>query len=435
MVAMMKIAMGIYFVVLFGVVYVCFIADPNKSSFVKYITITFPNDIIWNKWIKQTFHPKTIQSIEYIYDRMLLLSYCTIVFGSWILVFTYIFPWIDQQTYVSHYHKIGGIGTFILCIVSWRIACTTSPGIITAQTIHYYNHYPYDHLLYEEGLYCRTKGPTVPRLARSKYDRYKYNNNIPRYDHFCGWVYNTIGEENYRWFLFFLLVHVGMLFYGTYAISMLMYNECMKHQLLDATFIDRNTGIEIQVSYFLLLQYFFQTKPVETSLLLLMSILAIALSLFLLYHVWITSKNITTNEAGKWDQVNKWYNTELKLYQKQNQNNKKSISKTHATTSENDQRNDTNNNEKDDNDGEEIIEDPGPRPVNIYDRGFYENWKEVIFPISLRRKRASATSTTGRENRIHSSTNSNSSISNRQQQHQHQQAMPNSIRQGNTKEI
>jgi hypothetical protein len=29
--------------------------------------------------------------------------------------------------------------------------------------------------------------------------------------------------------------------------------------------------------------------------------------------------------------------------------------------------------------------DPGEVPKNIYDRGFVENWKEVIFPISLRK--------------------------------------------------
>jgi hypothetical protein len=29
--------------------------------------------------------------------------------------------------------------------------------------------------------------------------------------------------------------------------------------------------------------------------------------------------------------------------------------------------------------------DPGPAPKNVHDRGFIENWKEVLFPISLRK--------------------------------------------------
>ncbi len=36
-------------------------------------------------------------------------------------------------------------------------------------------------------------------------------------------------------------------------------------------------------------------------------------------------------------------------------------------------------------DGEaEVYTDPGPVPKNIYNRGFVENWREVLFPLSLR---------------------------------------------------
>lgn len=37
------------------------------------------------------------------------------------------------------------------------------------------------------------------------------------------------------------------------------------------------------------------------------------------------------------------------------------------------------------NDDEEEYIDPGPVPKNIYNKGFVENWKEVIFPLSLRK--------------------------------------------------
>ena len=36
--------------------------------------------------------------------------------------------------------------------------------------------------------------------------------------------------------------------------------------------------------------------------------------------------------------------------------------------------------------GQSEYSDPGPVPQNIYDRGFVENWKEVLFPISLRKE-------------------------------------------------
>lgn len=84
---------------------------------------------------------------------------------------------------------------------------TTNPGIITKTNIQRYDHFPYDHLLFTPDRICSTTG--VRRLARSKYDRFKYKQNVARFDHYCGWVYNSIGEENYRFFLLFLLVHAG----------------------------------------------------------------------------------------------------------------------------------------------------------------------------------------------------------------------------------
>ena len=38
----------------------------------------------------------------------------------------------------------------------------------------------------------------------------------------------------------------------------------------------------------------------------------------------------------------------------------------------------------------EAIADPGAMPKNIYDVGFVENWKQVLFPISLRKRKEAA---------------------------------------------
>ena len=108
---------------------------------------------------------------------------------------------------MSSYHKYIGYVGFASCVISWRYAMTTNPGIITKTNIQRYDHFPYDHLLFTPDRICSTTG--VRRLARSKYDRFKYKQNVARFDHYCGWVYNSIGEENYRFFLLFLLVHAG----------------------------------------------------------------------------------------------------------------------------------------------------------------------------------------------------------------------------------
>ena len=39
---------------------------------------------------------------------------------------------------------------------------------------------------------------------------------------------------------------------------------------------------------------------------------------------------------------------------------------------------------------DDMVTDPGPLPKNIYDCGFVENWKQVLFPISIQKRREAA---------------------------------------------
>jgi hypothetical protein len=37
---------------------------------------------------------------------------------------------------------------------------------------------------------------------------------------------------------------------------------------------------------------------------------------------------------------------------------------------------------------EEIMEQhPGPKPINIYHYGIFQNWKHVLYPISIQKRR------------------------------------------------
>jgi hypothetical protein len=70
--------------------------------------------------------------------------------------------------------------------------------------------YPFDGLLYEPRR-CPTMRLISP--ARSKFCRVT-NRRVARFDHFCGWMNNSIGENNYRFFLAFLAWHVLLCLYG-----------------------------------------------------------------------------------------------------------------------------------------------------------------------------------------------------------------------------
>ena len=384
--------------------YFCMIADPETSAVARFLSETIP-DKCWSL-CKRILGSKNIKVVEWCADRAMILIYCVVVFGSWSIIFNYVYPWISNQSYVSQYHKYIGYLVFGSCVVSWRYASTSSPGIITKQTLSWYDHYPYDHLMFVPNKKCPTRH--IVRLPRSKFDRYKYNENVPRFDHFCGWVFNTIGEENYRWFLLFLAVHVGMCTYGTVILTCLFYGHVIEKKLHTAVLFNRATGQEVEPgNVWILSQYLFTKFLMPASVLLLMAVMAVCLGLFLCYHIWITSRGLTTNECFKWDEIKKWYQTEKKRYQKALNDGTlpppsttaASSTSTPPVVSDGDvtctgqqpstgaAANNSNeeNGDKDKDDWDAIV-DPGPPPVNIYNRGFLENWKEVIFPISIQRR-------------------------------------------------
>ena len=373
------IALAVYFYVL---------ADPEESTVARFFQEKIPQKAWW--LLEHCLGPRSLSVVEFFLDRVLMLFYCVVVFGSWSIIFSYIYQWVDQQDYVSHYHKYAGYAVFGACVTSWRWACNTSPGTITAKNIHRYDHFPFDDIMFVGGSVCPTRN--LPRLARSKFDRIKYNENIPRYDHYCGWVHNVIGEENYRWFLLFLFVHVGMCIYGSYVLGNLFFGLILENRLMEVTFVDRYSGEEIKATKYIILQYLFSTHLLEAGLLAIMSVMSIALGLFLCYHAWLTSRGLTSNEAYKWAQVKAWYKREMKRFNDavKNEESKASTRKpkkgpaSKSVVTDGDGTADVPVEQYEDDDKERAYY-PGPPPVNIYNRGFVENWKEVVFPLSLRK--------------------------------------------------
>ena len=162
--------------------YYCVMADPETSPIARHLGYTLP-DQIWSA-LGKICGKRGMTVVNWIADRALILLYVIVVHGSWSVIFAYVYPWIGRQSYVSQIHRVIGVFVFASCVISWRYASTSSPGIITKDTLHLYDHYPYDNYMFEPGL-CRTR--KIPRLARSKFDRHKYEENVPRFDHFCGW--------------------------------------------------------------------------------------------------------------------------------------------------------------------------------------------------------------------------------------------------------
>jgi hypothetical protein len=166
---------------------------------------------------------------------------------------------------------------------------------------------------------------------------------------------------------------------------MLFYGELTEKQLWHATFFDRYSGMEVPSSHWIIFQYLMQTHFAECSIGLITVVMSFALGLFFGYHAWLTSRGLTTNESSKWDAINRWHRQQTKQFR--NAAAAHHHDAQHHVTAASDHHN-----------------DPGPAPVNIYNRGLVENWKEVIFPLSLRRDRRNRSTST---NNVNTSSNNN----------------------------
>ena len=159
---------------------------------------------------------------------------------------------------------------------------------------------------------CPTTG--APRLPRSKFDRFRYHQNVSRFDHFCGWVFNTIGEENYRDFLAFLAVHTGMSIYGAYILGELFLAEIAEQKLFEVTFYNVRTKEEFKANWNVVAQFLFMHHTFEAGIFIVMVVMSIVLGAFLGFHAYLASFGMTTNESDKWNQVRGWHKEHLRKY-------------------------------------------------------------------------------------------------------------------------
>lgn len=383
----LAVALGLYLLGFAFLAYYCLFADPDTSTVADVMTRRLPNYV--EAMVVQLLGKKGLDKVSSFAEYFLQILYLALVLGSWSIMFAYGYPWVTQSKHVSNYHMVIGIFVFAMCMASWWYASNVSPGFITARTLAKFDHFPYDNLLFVPGRKCPTVG--IPRLARSKFDRVS-RVHVARFDHFCGWLNNPIGEENYRFFLLFLLVHVCMCCYGTVVCVWLFLGEIIDHKLLEVTFFHSATGDEFKADWFVISQYLFHRRSCMAGVLILMGCMTVILGAFLGYHVWITTRGMTTNEAVKWGQVKKWHKKELRRYNQALKAGLVSVNK--STTPESFMvvtdgdigcTGGPATNSKEEPDGSSPIMDPGPMPKNIYNNGLVENWKEVIFPRSLRK--------------------------------------------------
>eukprot|EP00984_Skeletonema_dohrnii_P025111 scaffold14227_cov161-Skeletonema_dohrnii-CCMP3373.AAC.1 len=232
-------------------IYACAIADPDTSNVGRFCTKELPSFLY--QQLEKKLGKKVLSHLNTLMDRAFQLVYLTVVLGSWSIMFCYGYEEIEKSNYISTYHQYSGYVVFLMCMSSFHYACNTPPGSVTARSMSLFDHYDYDDVLYKKQT-CPTL--KIRKIARSKYDRFT-RRHVPRFDHFCGWINQAVGEQNYRWFLLFLTVHVVMCFYGSWAVFRVLYGEVMEKDLLNASFFNAITGAEVQADSWIVFHYLF----------------------------------------------------------------------------------------------------------------------------------------------------------------------------------
>lgn len=227
--------------------------------------------------------------------------YLTIVLSAWTCMVIYGYPIIrnPSNTFISSYHCNVGYFVYALCLYTFYRACTVPAGNLTENTLEKYDNYAYDNVLYVPRI-CKTL--SFRKVARSKFDR-ATNKHVPRFDHFCVWLNQPIGEENYRDFLLFLLVHCAMLCYGSYASARALWFVVKYEGLLRVKFVNRATGKTVAGSPLVIFRYMAHSHAAIICLLVLSTIMGLVMIIFTLFHLWLCGRGMTTNEYFKWRDI------------------------------------------------------------------------------------------------------------------------------------
>lgn len=278
------------------------------------------------------------------------------VYGVWIIIFLRFYPLqaIHNDT-IPDIHRTLGYIAFGSCLVTWIIASLAPPGDITPGTLSIYDNYAYDNVLYSDDHVCPTL--QIRKLARSKFDRYTQR-QVPRFDHFCGWLNQAIGEDNYRHFLAFLTVHAFACAYGSIMTGWIFWASC-----------GSSSTSTIAAATSTANPYY---NPLLAVVVWALYVVAVMLLAFWAFHIRNIARGMTTNEYYKWEnkkqnQPNHQYRggPSTSLIESSSSSSTTSTTKTTSSSTS-----PSRNNNK-----------------NIYDLGVWRNFQEILFPRSTAAKK------------------------------------------------
>ncbi|KAI3636895.1 hypothetical protein MIR68_005162 [Amoeboaphelidium protococcarum] len=211
----------------------------------------------------------------------------------------------------SELHIVVVPASIILVYFFYYAACTVSPGYVTSENVEQILEHPtlgrFDEILfYSNTPPCRTCHTVKP--ARSKHCSL-CGGCVMVYDHHCVWLNQCVGYFNRRWFLYFLSSLLAICLYGVYLMSSIIYNmlyisyEGEGTGLISRRYWDDASASQQVVGISIGLLIVLSQHVFLVALDLFVAIVSVIVALFLLFHLYLIARGTTTNELGKWDDI------------------------------------------------------------------------------------------------------------------------------------
>ena len=225
--------------------------------------------------------------------------YLTLAVGGYYLYVMYGFEHIPNP-YISEYHKYIAWPFMLTCYYSYYLACATDPGFIRkggdkAMVERAVKRYDYDDIMFYHKSWCDTC--EAPKPARSKHCNL-CNMCCEKFDHHCVWINNCVGLHNYKWFMLFLFMHLGICVYGTVVGYFCALHLIDESDLWNKTFVNRQ-GQRFKADWSIILQYLQKEYEMFSIVVFLCGIVTVMLLGFVGFHSYLIWKNYTTNEFSR----------------------------------------------------------------------------------------------------------------------------------------
>ena len=382
---LLGILLAVYVAAAVGLVAV-FLLEPDDSTFVGSCVAFFQDEVpqrlerLARRWLPSSVIRCGEGTWDYCVNKrnpILQVFYVFILGGAYTAFVVAGHPHIPNA-YLGAYHKASGAACIALCVGSWYLACSKHPGRVEPGEEGKWDAcYEADGVLYPKDRHCETCDCRRP--ARAKHCRI-CGYCVPRFDHHCPWVNTCVGQENVPFFLLFLATHCAMLWYGTVVIGLIFWSIIDEKKLFEAVFFSSRTKKQHRATAAIVSKYLLSRYAWLAGVGLLAVVMALVLTGFFGYHVYLACTNQTTNEVYKWKDVRRWWAAATAAAEAAAKEAAEAPPEEEPPAGA----------EKEPPAGAEkeppaeVPQHPGPLPTNMYDRGVLANLGEVLYPLSWR---------------------------------------------------